>query len=221
MYGYDSDKLCASVLRFNSQRKDRPIEGYHLGNGHRTYSPICMRFNSPDTLSPHDEGGLNAYSYCGGDPINRSDPSGRSWIGSRFLRALSPRRNRGSKIPVLVELRPLQKRRSLDQNFLNASMDKKLKQHNQRISETKPEVEIRGFITEQYGRKFGYTVHRLSEGLPVMDPNLDLNIAAVSRHAAVCRRRVQENPSELNIKMATKLAEADKYLQSLQKQIRS
>ncbi|AHC85751.1 hypothetical protein X970_12825 [Pseudomonas monteilii SB3101] len=100
-------------------------------------------------------------------------------------------------------------------------MDKKLKQHNQRISETKPEVEIRGFITEQYGRKFGYTVHRLSEGLPVMDPNLDLNIAAVSRHAAVYRRRVQENPSELNIKMATKLAEADKYLQSLQKQIRS
>ena len=38
-----------------------------------------MRFNSPDTLSPFGKGGINAYAYCAGDPVNRSDPSGRFW----------------------------------------------------------------------------------------------------------------------------------------------
>lgn len=35
-----------------------------------------MRFNSPDSLSPFGKGGLNAYVYCEGDPINRDDASG-------------------------------------------------------------------------------------------------------------------------------------------------
>lgn len=221
LYGYDSGKLCASVLRFNSQRKDRSIEGYHLGNGHRTYSPTCMRFNSSDTLSPHDEGGLNAYSYCGGDPINRSDPSGRLWIDFSFFKALSFLRIRRSKIPVLAKFRPMRYSPSLEQKIVNASMENRLKQHNQWVAATKTEAEIRGFITEQYGQKFGYTVHRLSEGLHVTDPDLDFNIATVSSHVEVYRRRALENPSQLNIEMATKFAEADKYLQSLQKQIRS
>jgi RHS repeat-associated protein len=51
-----------------------------LGNGHRIYSPSLMRFHSPDRLSPFECGGLNAYVYCGGDPVNRVDPTGRSFI---------------------------------------------------------------------------------------------------------------------------------------------
>ncbi|RMN11653.1 RHS repeat-associated core domain-containing protein, partial [Pseudomonas syringae group genomosp. 3] len=35
-----------------------------------------MRFNSPDSLSPFGEGGLNAYGYVGGDPVGFGDPSG-------------------------------------------------------------------------------------------------------------------------------------------------
>lgn len=31
---------------------------------------------APDTLSPFSEGGLNAYVYCEGDPVNHLDPSG-------------------------------------------------------------------------------------------------------------------------------------------------
>ncbi|MEE4636302.1 RHS repeat-associated core domain-containing protein [Pseudomonas alliivorans] len=37
-----------------------------------------MRFNQPDNLSPFGRGGLNAYAYCLGDPVNRGDPSGHS-----------------------------------------------------------------------------------------------------------------------------------------------
>jgi hypothetical protein len=35
-----------------------------------------MRFNSPDSLSPFGEGGMNAYAYCSGDPVNREDRTG-------------------------------------------------------------------------------------------------------------------------------------------------
>jgi uncharacterized protein RhaS with RHS repeats len=38
-----------------------------------------MRFNSPDSWSPFGEGGLNAYTYCLGDPVNAIDPSGHTW----------------------------------------------------------------------------------------------------------------------------------------------
>lgn len=53
-----------------------------LGNGHRAYSVVLLRFYRPDSLSPFGNGGLNAYAYCGGEPINRMDPSGRAfhWI---------------------------------------------------------------------------------------------------------------------------------------------
>lgn len=61
---------------FNGEQPD-PVTGHYLlGNGYRAYNPVLMRFNSPDSLSPFGKGGLNAYAYCVGDPINKSDPSG-------------------------------------------------------------------------------------------------------------------------------------------------
>nr|WP_180202372.1 RHS repeat-associated core domain-containing protein [Pseudomonas sp. SbOxS1]NYU01786.1 RHS repeat-associated core domain-containing protein [Pseudomonas sp. SbOxS1] len=67
-------------LGFNGQLKEGATGWYHLGNGHRVYSPVLMRFHSPDRLSPFGKGGLNAYAYCSGSPVNRVDPSGRSWL---------------------------------------------------------------------------------------------------------------------------------------------
>lgn len=65
-----------SLLGFNGEKPD-PVTGhYHLGNGFRQFNPALMRFNSPDGLSPFREGGINAYGYCGGDPVNATDPSG-------------------------------------------------------------------------------------------------------------------------------------------------
>ena len=76
-YGH---RLCdsglSSLLGFNGQRPD-PVTGHYLlGNGYRAFNPVLMRFNSPDSVSPFGKGGLNAYAYCQGDPINRSDPTG-------------------------------------------------------------------------------------------------------------------------------------------------
>ena len=75
-YGY----AVAGIGRigFNGEFRD-PVSGsYPLGNGHRIFSPILMRFLSPDDYSPFRQGGLNAYAYCLGDPINLTDPEGSS-----------------------------------------------------------------------------------------------------------------------------------------------
>ncbi|RMM34366.1 hypothetical protein ALQ80_03130 [Pseudomonas coronafaciens pv. oryzae] len=65
---------------FNGELLDSITGHYLLGNGYRAYNPVLMRFNSPDSLSPFGKGGLNAYAYCGGDPVNRADPDGREFI---------------------------------------------------------------------------------------------------------------------------------------------
>ncbi|RMT23107.1 hypothetical protein ALP50_00153 [Pseudomonas syringae pv. spinaceae] len=73
---------------FTGQRVD-PVTGHYLlGNGYRAFNPVLMRFNSPDSLSPFGEGGLNAYGYCGGDPVNGVDPSGHMPL---FLKNTSSR----------------------------------------------------------------------------------------------------------------------------------
>lgn len=76
-YGHQGGQQ--GLLGFNGETSD-PLTGHYLlGNGHRAYNPVLMRFNSPDTLSPFGKGGLNTYAYCSGDPVSRSDPSGRFW----------------------------------------------------------------------------------------------------------------------------------------------
>lgn len=75
------------LLGFNGELPD-PVTGhYTLGNGYRAFNPVLMRFNSSDSLSPFGKGGLNAYAYCLGDPVNRSDPTGHTpLLLKRFLR---------------------------------------------------------------------------------------------------------------------------------------
>lgn len=63
-------------LAFCGEHRDALSGVYHLGNGHRTYNPILMRFQSADALSPFGAGGINAYTYCSGDPVNRVDRNG-------------------------------------------------------------------------------------------------------------------------------------------------
>ncbi|HHJ1297090.1 MULTISPECIES: RHS repeat-associated core domain-containing protein [Pseudomonas] len=74
---YGFSKQHAPWVSFNGQRYDFMTGCYPLGNGHRNFSPLLMRFLSPDALSPFAQGGRNAYGYCLGDPINGDDPTGR------------------------------------------------------------------------------------------------------------------------------------------------
>ena len=85
-YGILSTTL-APGLAFCGQHPDPLTGSYPLGNGHRFYSPSLRRFISPDSLSPFGKGGLNAYAYCQGDPVNFVDPSGR------FPAIMAPIRN--------------------------------------------------------------------------------------------------------------------------------
>lgn len=65
-----------SSLRYSGYRSDFVTGGYALGKGYRAYLPGLMRFARPDGWSPFGRGGINGYAYCGGDPVNYSDPSG-------------------------------------------------------------------------------------------------------------------------------------------------
>lgn len=89
-YGQQSsEKEPSSTLAFNGEPREPITSWYMLGNGNRVYNPVLMRFHSPDKFSPFNAGGLNAYMYCVGDPINRSDPTGNFPIWARFTAGLA------------------------------------------------------------------------------------------------------------------------------------
>ncbi|HKS11588.1 MAG TPA: RHS repeat-associated core domain-containing protein [Pseudomonas sp.] len=70
------DEAANALAGFNGENCDPQTGCYLLGNGYRAYNPIIKRFNSPDNLSPFGEGGINAFTYCAGDPVNYTDPTG-------------------------------------------------------------------------------------------------------------------------------------------------
>lgn len=76
-YGHQSaQQEVMTRLGFNGELREMQTSWYLLGNGYRAYNPRLMRFNSPDNLSPFGAGGLNAYMYCGGEPVMNKDPTG-------------------------------------------------------------------------------------------------------------------------------------------------
>lgn len=63
---------------FNGELRDLLTGHYCLGNGYRVSNTNLGRFQSPDIFSPFGSGGINAYAYCEGDPINHTDPTGHA-----------------------------------------------------------------------------------------------------------------------------------------------
>ncbi|MBI6952905.1 RHS repeat-associated core domain-containing protein [Pseudomonas sp. CCOS 191] len=64
------------ALAYCGQFRELVTGNYALGKGYRTFNPVLMKFHSPDRLSPFGPGGVNAYAYCQGDPVNYTDPDG-------------------------------------------------------------------------------------------------------------------------------------------------
>jgi len=86
-YGQQSAQQdVATNIGFNGELRETHFGWYLLGNGYRAYNPTLMRFHSPDNWSPFGGGGLNAYMYCLGDPVNSSDPTGHIRVGKLFSR---------------------------------------------------------------------------------------------------------------------------------------
>lgn len=88
-WGQGRAKDNTTLPGFNGERTD-PVSGvYHLGNGYRAYDPTLMRFHCPDSLSPFGVGGINPYTYCAGDPVNHTDPTGHvgllEWVTTGIM----------------------------------------------------------------------------------------------------------------------------------------
>ncbi|GAB7529469.1 RHS repeat-associated core domain-containing protein [Pseudomonas sp. 3A(2025)] len=75
-YGHRDAAPANGGVDFNGELSEPDTGWQLLGNGYRAYNPVLMRFHSPDSLSPFDEGGVNGYMYCMGDPVNQVDPEG-------------------------------------------------------------------------------------------------------------------------------------------------
>lgn len=67
-FGFRLLSAAKSTIGFNGELLDATIREYLLSNGYRLHSPTLARFGGPDSLSPFDTGGINAYAYCLGDP---------------------------------------------------------------------------------------------------------------------------------------------------------
>ncbi|WP_244511365.1 RHS repeat-associated core domain-containing protein [Luteibacter sp. UNCMF331Sha3.1] len=77
-FGARDTSTDAAQSGFTGESLERASHCHLLGN--RLYSPVLRRFLNPDPLSPLGPAGFNRYAYCGGDPVNRVDPSGNSWL---------------------------------------------------------------------------------------------------------------------------------------------
>lgn len=102
-YGHlHSPNAVMTRMGFNGELREQRTGWYFLGNGYGAYNPRLMRFHSPDTFSPFGKGGMNAYMYCGGEPVMRADPTGEGWIFDKLvapvLRLFSPAGNGGASI---------------------------------------------------------------------------------------------------------------------------
>ena len=103
-YGQQSGQQAVTTgLGFNGELREARLGWYLLGNGYRAYNPILMRFHSPDSWSPFGRGGLNAYTYCEGDPVNFSDPTGHI----KLLDFLSNRRTSLARTSSTSSVTPL------------------------------------------------------------------------------------------------------------------
>lgn len=125
-YGYHRAEHDRQALPgFNGERLDPVTEHYLLGNGYRAFNPVLMRFNSPDRLSPFGRGGLNAYAYCVGNPVNFRDPTGhmpravRVSIKPKWLTV-----KKVDRLPFDKVANPLAKsQNSTEQTFLSELLD--------------------------------------------------------------------------------------------------
>lgn len=73
-----TNRCTESRWGFSGEASEVDCDLYVLGG--RIYCPALRRFLSADPVSPMRAGGMHRYAYCGGDPIQRIDPGGNTWL---------------------------------------------------------------------------------------------------------------------------------------------
>ena len=69
--------------RYRSYRYDSETKLYYLNS--RYYNPEWGRFINADAIvDTKDTLGINLYAYCGNNPVNRVDKTGKGWISAFF-----------------------------------------------------------------------------------------------------------------------------------------
>lgn len=172
------------LLGFTGERAD-PVTGHYLlGNGYRAYNPVLMRFNSPDSLSPFGKGGLNAYAYCVGDPVNQVDPTGHTpMLVKVFLRALKimkkPDRvatplSKSTKIPGNVPTRLIQREKfNLPQSPNINNMSRQVQPNFSDIQKTAFKAEINN--NKRILTELNQTIYRDNKAWGAITMNRDAN----------------------------------------------
>ncbi|MEN8638758.1 RHS repeat-associated core domain-containing protein [Pseudomonas sichuanensis] len=96
------------ITGFCGQPREPKLDRYPLGNGYRQYNPALMRFHQPDAFSPFGDGGINAYMYCSGDPVNRHDPGGNygALLSAAIQRSATIALHTASPIALLLSPKP-------------------------------------------------------------------------------------------------------------------
>ncbi|KPX28062.1 YD repeat-containing protein [Pseudomonas ficuserectae] len=213
-------------LGFNGELAEADSGWQMLGNGYRAYSPVLMRFNSPDSWSPFGKGGVNGYAYVEGDPVNRVDPSGHFGIFTPFkllYRALkqtptlttkSPGveqipellTSRGSKsVTALKTIRQkdaarlLETTKSYRSRIDSAISDYKLKTAEFLTDKEVNAVEALGYMQKNIG-KTGMTAHARS---------------VIKKDLSLARKELKKIPTVENIrhpKLAPEKVGLDRYL---------
>ena len=108
-FGHQNDRqMLHSVSGFNGERPD-PVTGHYLlGQGYRAFNTVLMRFNSPDSLSPFEKGGINAYAYCENNPANKVDPTGHIPLLAKIISRLkTPAWTTRNSVVTLANTQPL------------------------------------------------------------------------------------------------------------------
>lgn len=177
-YGYAATQPSAySATGYNGERID-DSNIYLLGNGYRAFNPILRRFQAPDSSSPFGEGGIHAYAYCSGDPINFTDPTGHVNVKLYIARASASASDRMSKpgltydqVSIISKPRnsppsnntqyisefqdnPFIELSRKQLNYLESGLDRVTERANNRwpsVSETEQKLEAFQYLSEQKG----------------------------------------------------------------------
>lgn len=190
-YGYcRSESELASLLAYTGSHIDPVTKYYPLGNGNRTYSPVLMRFLNADPLSPFSRGGLNTYTYCLGDPVNRVDPSGHASIRS-FFNWLRGKPNKPNTTRPLPDLKSEDYQAEVAQT--KDYLEKRTPDGEKMLTITTGSTALEAATQTEWHHKFIYTIDKelvVASYDPTMIWPTHASIAAVSTESNHTSNRV-------------------------------